>query len=100
MFVVIPERLPVVETEKAVQVLAKYRIPVAAVLVNRVLPAEARGEFLERRREREHVYLDMITDAFARYPLYHIPLFDQDVCGLAALERVIAALPEEERRSA
>lgn len=96
VFVVIPEQLPIVETEHAVAALVRHGIPVGAVVVNRVLPASAEGVFLARRREREAVYLERIERTFGEYSRLHIPLFDADVHGLDALQWVVAALPEEE----
>lgn len=96
-FVLIPERLPILETRKAVASLDKYRIPVGAVIVNRVIPQDAEGTFLARRRERERGYLDEIGSAFQDKPLFHLPMFETDVHGIPALRRVIEALPAEER---
>lgn len=96
VFVIIPEQLPILETEKAVLALDSYDIPVGAIIVNRVLPARAEGEFLARRRERETRYLGQIAETFSAYPVYHVPLLETDVRGMAALERVIAELPAPE----
>jgi arsenite-transporting ATPase len=87
-FVVIPERLPILETGKAVRALDKYRIPVGGVFVNRVLPDHAKGEFLERRRERERGYLDEIATTFTTHPIQHVPLMEADVVGVAALREI------------
>jgi arsenite-transporting ATPase len=92
-FVVLPERLPIVETERAVAALDRYRIPVGTVLVNQVLPADAGGAFLEQRRERQRVYLDRIRTAFGRHPMVHIPLRPHDIVGLAALRELASLLP-------
>jgi arsenite/tail-anchored protein-transporting ATPase len=92
VFVLIPERLPILETRKAVAALDRYDIPVGAVIVNRVLPPGAEGAFLERRRERERGYLDEIQEAFGHHPLFHLPLFETDVHGIAALREVVAHL--------
>ena len=87
-FVVIPERLPILETGKAVRALDKYRIPVGGVFVNRVLPDHAEGEFLQRRREREAGYLDEIAATFATHPIQHVPLMEADVVGVKALREL------------
>ncbi len=87
-FVVIPERLPILETGKAVRALDKYRIPVGGVFVNRVLPDHAEGKFLQRRRERETEYLDEIAATFATHPIQHVPLMEADVVGVAALREI------------
>ena len=94
VFVTIPEQLPILETQKAVEALGRYGIPIGAVYVNRVLPESVDGRFLERRREREAEYLDWIDDAFRSYTVHRIPLFETDVHGLDALRRVVAALPQ------
>ncbi|UCF39831.1 MAG: ArsA family ATPase [Gemmatimonadota bacterium] len=97
VLVATPERLPLLEAEKAVRTLDRYGIPVGAVFLNRVLPGGAAGEFVERRREREARHLDQAATAFAAHPLFRIPLLDTDVHGLAALRRIVASLPETER---
>ena len=51
--VLTPERLPILETERAVASLGEARIPVAGMIINRVLPDEAEGAFFRARRERE-----------------------------------------------
>jgi len=89
-FVVTPERLPVLETEKAVSALEKYGIPVGAIFVNRVIPDEAEGAFLDRRREREVEYLQRIAQAFGDHPIHLVPLSDRDVVGADALRRLSA----------
>ena len=94
VFVTIPEQLPILETQKAVEALGRYGIPIGAVYVNRVLPESVDGGFLQRRRERESEYLDRIDDTFRSYTVHRIPLFETDVHGLDALRRVVAALPQ------
>ncbi|MCG6955698.1 MAG: ArsA family ATPase [Gemmatimonadetes bacterium] len=92
VFVLTPERLPILETRKATAALERSKIPIAAVVVNRVLPGEAEGAFLARRREREARYLEEIDRDLARYPRARVPLFDSDIQGMDGLRRVIAAL--------
>ncbi len=96
VFVVTPERLPIWETEKAVASLTKYRIPVGAVVANRVLPEEAVGEFLERRREREELYLERINRAFEAFPILRVALQESDVVGIDALRSLNLCVPGEE----
>lgn len=90
VFVVIPERLPILETERAVTTLERYRIPVGAVVVNRVLPDTLEGEFMTGRRQRETVYRDRIVKSFSRYPMVWIDLRPEDVVGLEALQAIAA----------
>ena len=88
-FVVVPERLPILETARAVETLARYGIPVGGVVVNRVLPPEADGAFMARRRAREAEYLARIDAELAGHPRVRITLRAEDVTGLDALRRLL-----------
>lgn len=88
VLVLIPERLPVLETARAVEALEHFHIPVAGLVVNRVLPDGSLGPFLEARREQERHYLGQIRDQFTKLPQIHVPLFTSDVGGLDALREV------------
>ena len=90
-FVVTPERLPVLETQRAVETLQRYGIPVGALLVNRVIPADADGIFLERRRALERVQLDIIARTFGHLPRLYVPLLASDVAA-DELRRIAALL--------
>jgi arsenite-transporting ATPase len=99
VFVLTPERLPIWETEKAVGSLTKYGIPVGAVFVNRVLPSDAAGDFLQGRRKQEADYLARIERAFASLPICRVPLMGGDVVGVDALRHLaVSYLGEAERR--
>ena len=80
-----PDRLSVLETVRAHEVLGRFSIPVSAVVVNRVLPDDADGGFLAARRRQEARYLEEIERAFARIPQVRIPLLPDDVHDLDTL---------------
>ncbi len=86
LFVMTPERLPILETVRAVKTLESAGVPVAGTLVNRVIPAEADGDFLRRRREQEALYLERIDAQLGHLPRPRLPWLDSDVQGLDALE--------------
>lgn len=92
VLVLVPERLPIEETARAAHALEDSGIPPAAIVVNRVLPAEADGEYLRARQVRERVYLEEIAARFAAFPRAVVPQLEVDVQGLAALDRVGAHL--------
>jgi len=99
VFVVTAERLPIWETEKAVSSLTKYGIPVGGILVNRVLPPDVGGAFLEDRRQQEAEYLSRLEREFRSFPICRVPLMERDVVGVDALRRLAASyLGETERR--
>lgn len=88
VLVLIPERLPVEETARAIDQLDEAGVRVAAIVVNRVLPEKSNDPFLTARRDQETVYLDEIKQRFSAYPRVQIPQLASDVYGLAALQRV------------
>ena len=92
LFVLTPEKLPILETERAVQALGEAGIPVVATLVNRVIPANADGAFLQRRRDQEAQYLQQIEASFAALPRPQLPWLETDVQDIPALEQVAALL--------
>lgn len=92
VLVLIPERLPIEETARALTQLDDTGVKVGGLVVNRVLPQETTDAFLAARREQEQVYLDEIATRFARRPRVYIPQFRRDVYGLASLGPVADAL--------
>lgn len=83
IFVINPEKLPILETKKAIDVLTKYRIPVAGVVVNRTIPDEFchGNEFWSKRKLVERQYMDIINTDFAGKILTILPLLDEDIKG-------------------
>ena len=97
VFVVTPEHLPVAETERSVRMLDKYGIPVAAILLNQVIPAGVGETLLAARRERQQEYAARVRKSFSAYPVHVIPLIEGRMHGLESLERLAQALPMSER---
>jgi len=95
VLVLIPERLPIEETSRAVEVLRESNVNVCGVVVNRLLPADLDGEFYRSRRRQEQVYVDEIKERFGSYPLSWVPQLPSDVYGLESLERVSSLLVRE-----
>lgn len=86
IFVLNPERLPILETEKALQLLDKYDLHVNTLIVNKLLPAEADGAFLLERKKHETQYTQLIESKFTKQKLVYIPLFSQDITSQSQLE--------------
>ena len=86
LFVLTPERLPIQETERALEALAKEKLPIAGVIINRILPDDADGEFLAKRRVQQQSYLEEIDQRFKHWPNHRLPLLTEDPQGLVALE--------------
>jgi arsenite-transporting ATPase len=86
-FVVLPESTPVVEAHRASLDLAAAGIHTQLVVANQLIPAEqaTNGFFGSRRRMQLH-YLAEIDRRFG-VPVLELPLLDEDVRGVAALDR-------------
>lgn len=92
LFVLTPEKLPVLETRRTVEVLQAEQLPLAGLIVNRILPDEADGVFLAQRRVHEQQYLAQIERDFASFARYHIPLQADDIEGMSGLHKMQAIL--------
>lgn len=88
VLVTIPERLPIEEAVRSLEILSDAGIHVGEVVVNRVLPPHASGEFYESRRLQEAIYLEEIDRRFASLPRLRVPQLDSDIHGLKSLERI------------
>ncbi|EKO3571211.1 ArsA family ATPase [bacterium 19MO03SA05] len=81
LFVLTPEKLPILETTRAVRSLTDEKLPVAGIVINRILPTHADGEFLALRRQQEKQHLQEIDQQFSHLKRYPIPLQATDIQG-------------------
>ncbi|MCG5103966.1 ArsA family ATPase [Oceanobacillus alkalisoli] len=79
IFVLNPERLPILETKKAIDLLARYDLHVHTIIINKILPKEADGAFIKKRKEHEKLYLEQIQQLFRQQKLIHVPLLSEDI---------------------
>jgi arsenite-transporting ATPase len=92
VLVLIPERLPIEETARAIVQLDEAGVRVGGLVVNRVLPESTGDAFLEARRRQEAVYLKEIENRFSSHPAMRVPQLESDVYGIPSLERISAQL--------
>ncbi|WP_226674580.1 ArsA family ATPase [Mesobacillus jeotgali] len=95
VFVLNAERLPILETAKAIDTLHHHGIHVNSIVVNKVIPDEADGRFMEQRRTNERVYLDEIKDKFKNQRQIFLPLLEHDISSLATLELISGLLGKQ-----
>lgn len=86
IFVVNPERLSILETEKAMTLLDEYHLHVRTLIVNKKLPDTVDGEFYSQRKKHEKTYLHMLDDTFTKQQQIHVPLFSRDIANMEDLE--------------
>ena len=92
LMVLTAERLPILETKKTLDLLGKFDVPVAGMVVNRLLPPEADGDFLQERRAQEQEYRDEIDRTFAHLQRVYLNLLPHDVHGVETLLEIGRAL--------
>jgi len=95
VLVLIPERLPIEETSRAIDQLDEAGVKVGGLILNRVLPEATTDAFLAGRRRQERVYLDEIERRFAAHSIVRMPQFESDVYGMAALDRISRLLVQD-----
>jgi len=95
-FVLIPEEMIILDTQKAAGLFAKYDVPLSGYIVNRVIPPELASkdipDYLRNRMEMQKKYLEKIQQTFGSEVLTQVPEFERDITGLTMIERVANAL--------
>jgi len=86
LFVLNPERLPILETKKAVEQLKSFGMNVETIVVNKVIPEENLDSFWKKRKVVERTYLAEIKSTFSQKYLCFIPLLSNDIRSLADIE--------------
>lgn len=88
IFVMIPERLPMVETKKAIVMLKKHDIPIETIIVNRILPDQVNDPFFQQRKEQENRYLEEMETMFKGQEMVYVPMMPYDIYGKEALAKI------------
>ncbi|MEJ5310634.1 MAG: TRC40/GET3/ArsA family transport-energizing ATPase [Anaerolineae bacterium] len=95
-FVVTPEEMIILDTQKAATLFAKYQVPISGYIVNRVIPPELAQQnipaYLQNRIEMQNKYLKQIDETFGASVVARVPEFERDITGLEMISRVAAAL--------
>ncbi|MCG2778678.1 MAG: arsenical pump-driving ATPase GET3 [Desulfobacterales bacterium] len=98
-FVVNPEEMTIVDTEKAAQLFSKYDVPIAGYLVNRVINRDLLKEniplYLKNRIEMQANALDMIDTKLGSLVLSRVPEFDSEIKGLNTIKDLAEVMFEE-----
>ena len=96
VLVMIPERLSVLETTRAMDTLTDHGIPVGGLIVNQILPASSSDEFLSARRDVQEAHLEEISQRFAGQPMLDVPLWPQEILSSRGLEALANQLEQSQ----
>ncbi len=91
-FVIVPEEMIILDTQKAAGLFAKFDVPICGYIVNRVIPSELAQQsipdYLRNRLAMQEGYLQKIDRAFGGQVLARVPEFERDITGLPMIERM------------
>jgi arsenite-transporting ATPase len=91
-FVIIPEEMILLDTEKAAGLFAKFDVPISGYIVNRVVPIELLSQnipsYLRNRIEMQGRYLKQIEATFGKDVAAHVPELERDCTGLLMIEKL------------
>ncbi len=95
-FVLIPEEMIILDTQKAAGLFSKYDVPLSGYVVNRVIPRELGQQnipdYLRNRLQMQKGHLEAIEKTFGAEVLAHVPEFESDITGLPMIERMAGVL--------
>ncbi|KNF08343.1 arsenite efflux ATP-binding protein ArsA [Gottschalkia purinilytica] len=83
--VVNPEKMVIKESQRSFTYLNIYNFNVDSIIVNRVIPDDVNEGYFKEWKEIHKKYLKEIHDSFSPVPIYHAPLFDQELVGIDML---------------
>ena len=91
-FVVIPEKMIILDTQKAAGLFSAFNVPIAGYIVNRVVPEELLGQnipaYLRHRIEMQKNYMGEIRQTFGDQVSAYVPELERDVTGMPMIERL------------
>jgi arsenite-transporting ATPase len=92
-FVVVPEEMIIFDTKKAAELFAKFDVPIAGYVVNRILPESLLKEknvppYLRNRMQMQQAYLAKIEEQLGQQVVAQVPEMERDVTGLEMIRRL------------
>lgn len=89
VFVMYPEKTPMVEAYRASQELKSAGIETQIVVANLIIPEEeATTDFFKNRRYMQEKYLGDIRNTFSDSKLVKVPMYDKEIKGLEMLKGI------------
>jgi arsenite-transporting ATPase len=83
-----PEKMVIKESLRAHAYLSLYNVATDLVIANRIISDRVSDPFFARWKETQQQYRQEIKENFHPLPIKEVPLYTEELCGLAALERL------------
>ncbi|MEM0041893.1 MAG: ArsA-related P-loop ATPase, partial [Candidatus Korarchaeum sp.] len=92
-YVLIPEEMAILDTQKAIKMFGEFGIPISGVIVNQVYPPEllveeSTPEFLKNRIRMQQEHMKRIKELFSDKILAVVPMLDREPKGLDMLRKL------------
>lgn len=96
-YVLIPETMAILDTEKAIKMFEEFGVSISGVIVNQVYPVELLKEpgvpdYLKNRILMQQKHMETIRRKFGKAILGIVPMFDREPKGLEMIGRVAEVL--------
>ncbi len=91
-----PEKMVIKESLRAHAYLSLYNVATDLVVANRIIPDQVTDPFFQRWKENQQQYRQEIHENFHPLPVKEVPLYSEEMCGLAALDRLKETLYQDE----
>jgi arsenite-transporting ATPase len=94
-FVTLPEALPIAVIRRFINWFTDFGIPVGGVIVNQVIEVDDRDrapEFVRNRMKMQEEHLEKVREEFGDMVRALVPLYDDEIRGVAALEKASGVL--------
>ncbi|MGC9130609.1 MAG: ArsA family ATPase [Pyrobaculum sp.] len=103
MMVMTPERMTIVDTEKALEMFDSLGLKLTGIVLNQVYPPDLAKRpdapaYIKRRVEEQRKYVAEIVDKFGKYLVAVIPMLNREPKGLEVLRGVAEELWKPSRR--
>lgn len=86
--VTIPEQMSILESERSLEALKEYKIPVQTIIVNQLIPENPGCKFCTEKRKIQQERVKIIEKKFSSFKILKLNLFKEEINGIAMLERV------------
>jgi arsenite-transporting ATPase len=86
--VAMPEKMIVEETKRNYMYMKMYNFHVDGLFINRILPKDIDNDFFNEWIDIQSKYIKELELVFGGIPIYKIPWFDTDICGMDGIDKI------------